>query len=126
MVFDGAKLQMKNRIESERQKQRSEAKAKAKELEANGDTKGATKKFIEAIEITPEIVSQLIAELKRLKVDYFVAPYEADAQLAYFYLQKQIDLVITEDSDLLLFGAAKVLFKMNRQGQGFEIDLQEL
>ena len=37
-----------------------------------------------------------------------------------------IDLVITEDSDLLLFGASKCLFKMDLQGKGIEIDLSNL
>jgi exonuclease 1 len=37
-----------------------------------------------------------------------------------------IDLVITEDSDLLLFGADKCLFKMDQNGKGIEIDLNEL
>ena len=55
-----------------------------------------------------------------------MAPYEADAQLAYLFKQGKIDLVITEDSDLLLFGASKVFFKMNTQGRGFEIDLGNL
>jgi exonuclease-1 len=55
-----------------------------------------------------------------------VAPYEADAQLAYLYQQKEIDLVLTEDSDLLLFGASKCFFKMDLTGKGFEIDLIDL
>lgn len=37
-----------------------------------------------------------------------VAPYEADAQLAYLAQQDFVDLVITEDSDLILYGCKKV------------------
>ena len=37
-----------------------------------------------------------------------VAPYEADAQLAYLVKEGIAHLVITEDSDLLAFGCAKV------------------
>ncbi|ETO28260.1 hypothetical protein RFI_08871 [Reticulomyxa filosa] len=47
-------------------------------------------------------------ELKQLKVEFVVAPYEADAQLAYLYHTKQISAVISEDSDLLVFGIGKV------------------
>lgn len=41
-------------------------------------------------------------------VDCIVAPYEADAQLAYLNKCGIAQLIITEDSDLLLFGCDKV------------------
>ena len=47
-----------------------------------------------------------------------VAPYEADAQLAYLEKQGIADIVITEDSDLLAFGCKKVFFKMDQNGDG--------
>ena len=42
-------------------------------------------------------------------VDCLVAPYEADAQLAYLSKAGIVQAVITEDSDLLAFGCKKVL-----------------
>jgi hypothetical protein len=51
---------MKQRVESERQKLRLEAKAKASQLLQNGDFSGACRKFIEAIEITPEMMHSFI------------------------------------------------------------------
>lgn len=53
-----------------------------------------------------------------MDVEYIVAPYEADAQLAYMYLSGRCSLVITEDSDLLAFGVKKCLFKMDANGDG--------
>lgn len=44
---------------------------------------------------------------------YVVAPYEADAQLAYLERVGIVDGIITEDSDLLVFGCKKVLFKLD-------------
>lgn len=41
-------------------------------------------------------------------VDCVVAPYEADAQLAYLSKSGLAQAVITEDSDLLAFGCKKV------------------
>jgi 5'-3' exonuclease len=41
-------------------------------------------------------------------VDCVVAPYEADAQLAYLSRTGVAQIVITEDSDLILFGCEKV------------------
>lgn len=43
-------------------------------------------------------------------VDCIVAPYEADAQLAYLNKIGVAQVVITEDSDLILFGCEKVSF----------------
>ena len=37
-----------------------------------------------------------------------MAPYEADAQLAFLAKESIVDLVITEDSDLLAFGCKRV------------------
>ena len=39
-----------------------------------------------------------------------VAPFEADAQLAYLNKEGYADVVITEDSDLLVFGCTQVIF----------------
>ena len=48
-------------------------------------------------------------------ISFMVAPYEADAQLAYLARQHYIDLIITEDSDLIAHGAPAVLYKTNKQ-----------
>ena len=42
--------------------------------------------------------------LKEKSIEFYIAPYEADAQLAHFYITGRIQAVITEDSDLLPFG----------------------
>lgn len=49
-------------------------------------------------------------ECRKLDVDCIVAPYEADAQLAFLNISGIADYVITEDSDLTLFGCKKVSF----------------
>jgi 5'-3' exonuclease len=47
-------------------------------------------------------------------LSFMVAPYEADAQLAYLANQHYIDLIITEDSDLIAHGAPYILYKSLR------------
>jgi len=42
-----------------------------------------------------------------------VAPYEADAQLAYLERVGLVDGILTEDSDLLVFGCKTVLLKLD-------------
>ena len=45
-----------------------------------------------------------------------MAPYEADPQLAYLERNNFVDGIITEDSDLLVFGCRNVLFKLDGDG----------
>jgi 5'-3' exonuclease len=49
---------------------------------------------------------------------FLVAPYEADGQLAYLQLHGHVDLVVTNDSDLLAYGPlSPVLYKIARDEQ---------
>jgi hypothetical protein len=41
-------------------------------------------------------------------VEFIVAPYEADAQMAYLAINGDVHAVITEDSDLLVYGCPRV------------------
>ena len=43
-----------------------------------------------------------------MEIDYVVAPFEADSELAFLMQNKYIDAVVTEDSDLLAFGCSQV------------------
>lgn len=65
-------------------------------------------------------------ECRKLNVQCIVAPYEADAQLAYLSKEGLVDVVITEDSDLLVFGARKVFYKMDEFGNGKLIEMKDL
>jgi exonuclease-1 len=86
----------------------------------------AQRKYAEAVDITPEMAFEFITLLKQQNVEYYVAPYEADAQLAYMFKTGRAQVVITEDSDLLIFGVKRVMFKMDKQGNGTEVDLSRL
>jgi exonuclease-1 len=46
--------------------------------------------------------------LKAAAVQFIVAPYEADAQMAYLARRGDVHAVITEDSDLLVYGCPRV------------------
>lgn len=60
----------------------------------------------------PAVVHTTLALLKRASIPFLVAPYEADTQLAFLQLKKYVDLVISEDSDLIAYGLhTPVLFK---------------
>ena len=53
-----------------------------------------------------------------MNVQYVVAPYEADAQLAWLEREGVVDGIVTEDSDLLVFGCKLVIFKVDNNGDG--------
>lgn len=126
MIFDGGKLKMKKGVEKERGKNREESRKKAQEYLAKGDEKSALRMFSMSVDITPKMAHTLILALKEINVEYYVAPYEADAQLAFLWKTGHVDVVFTEDSDLLAFGVGVCFFKMDNQGNGQEIDMQNL
>ena len=61
----------------------------------------------------------MIKELIAHNISYIVAPYEADAELAYLSRMNLVDFVISDDSDLIAFGCPKILFKLNFNGVEF-------
>uniref|UniRef100_A0A1J3ECC0 Exonuclease 1 n=1 Tax=Noccaea caerulescens TaxID=107243 RepID=A0A1J3ECC0_NOCCA len=83
-----------------------------------------------AVSVTSSMAHQLVQVLKSENVEFIVAPYEADAQLAYLSSleleQGGIAAVITEDSDLLAYGCKAVIFKMDRYGKGEELILDNV
>jgi exonuclease-1 len=60
---------------------------------------------------------EMIEELKAAGIPYVVAPYEADSQLAYLEQQGLINGVLSEDSDLLVFGVRCLLTKLDQYGE---------
>ncbi|GLD98597.1 hypothetical protein PINS_up007314 [Pythium insidiosum] len=86
----------------------------------------ARKCFSRAADVSPFMAHRVIQRLKAMGVKYVVAPYEADAQLAFLVRAGLVDGVITEDSDCLPFGCGKVLFKMDRDGVAQEVQTANL
>nr|CAG8475644.1 1840_t:CDS:10 [Entrophospora candida] len=132
LVFDGGYLPAKEFTEKKREMLRLEYRRLGEECIKKGKVLEAKEYFLRSFDITPEIAHQLILALRNAKVDYVVAPYEADAQLAYLEKKKKISAIITEDSDLLVFGCNKVIYKLDQYGNGVEIsrdrfgDVEEL
>jgi 5'-3' exonuclease len=79
MVFDGGKLQMKTGVEEDRQKNRLKYKEMAREYLKDGDEEQAMKLYGMSIDITPRIAQKVIKALQVIGIEYYVAPYEADA-----------------------------------------------
>lgn len=121
LVFDGDYLPSKAGTEVDRAKRREESKKKGLELYHNNKPSQAHLELQKAVEVTPTMARELIDELKKLDVQYVVAPYEADAQLIYLEKKGLIQGMLSEDSDLLVFGACRLLTKLDQYGDCTEI-----
>ena len=62
--------------------------------------------------------------LKTKNIDFIVAPYESDSQLAKLKFLGIVDAVVTEDSDLLVYGI-NTIFKLTEEGECDYIDLSK-
>ena len=122
LVFDGDYLPSKSKIEVDRAKRREESKSKGMELYRLNRPSQAHMEFQKAVDVTPEMARQLIEELKKIGVKYVVAPYEADAQLVYLERKGVLQGMISEDSDLLVFGAKRLLTKLDQYGECVEVN----
>ncbi|KAF1743867.1 hypothetical protein MXB_3655 [Myxobolus squamalis] len=120
LVFDGATYSAKAGKEKERKqlqltiyfRKRAKYEEMGHELYTKGDVKQAIQCYQKCIDVTPKMAAEIIRECKNLNVSCIVAPYEADAQIAYLYKKGVIHACISEDSDLLVFGCEKVIYKM--------------
>lgn len=120
-VFDGAPLPAKSATEVARRQAREEA---ARMAAVAGST---AKRLCGAVDITPEMASACIEQFGPLGVRCIVAPCEADAQLAFLAHSGRVDVVVSEDVDLLAFGCPRVLFGLDvRRGCGQEVRLADI
>ena len=121
LVFDGDNLPSKSGTEVDRHQRRQESKKLGLELQRKGRMADAYQELSKAVDVTPYMARQLIEELKKMSVQYVVAPYEADAQLVYLEREGVINGIISEDSDMLVFGAKRLISKLDQHGDCIEI-----
>ncbi|KAL8437125.1 hypothetical protein Efla_007096 [Eimeria flavescens] len=123
IVFDGSRIDVKSGEDEKRRLRRESAKREALELLERKrknlpvDYKELMSRCSQSISITPAMVDKVIAACRELGIRCLVAPYEADAQLAYLSRTNQIHSAISEDSDLLAYGCKRVMLKMDKDGK---------
>jgi len=129
IVFDGAKMPAKAKEDARRQEIREASRKEALELmERRGhgeyvDEVAIARKCEGAIKVTSKMISRLQGALLELSIHFLVAPYEADAQLAYMCRIGWVHAVISDDSDLLAYGCPNTIFKLDKYGEGENICL---
>ncbi|NXJ22642.1 EXO1 Exonuclease, partial [Dicrurus megarhynchus] len=126
LVFDGCTLPSKKEVEKARREKRQANLLKGKQLLQEGRLAEARECFGRSVNITHAMAHEVIKAARSQGVDCIVAPYEADAQLAYLNKTGMVQAIITEDSDLLAFGCKKVFLKIDKFGNGLEIDQARL
>lgn len=118
MVFDGCAMPAKKDTNDERGRLRAQHHARGMAHAQDGNRSAATDCFQAAIRITPQMTRSLQKKLHEAGVQFIVAPYEADVQLAYLSIHGHVDAVVTEDSDLVVYGAKRIFLKMDKHGAG--------
>ncbi|KAM9017909.1 exonuclease 1 isoform 1-T1 [Ara ararauna] len=126
LVFDGCTLPSKMEVEKARREKRKASLLKGKQLLQEGRLSEARECFGRSLNVTHAMAHEVIKAARARGVDCIVAPYEADAQLAYLNKTGIVQAIITEDSDLLAFGCKKVFLKIDKFGNGLEIDQARL
>ncbi|KAH0267643.1 PIN domain-like protein, partial [Aureobasidium melanogenum] len=117
LVFDGDYLPSKSGTEKDRAARRRDSKVKGLEYLRLGKASQAQAELQKSIDVTPEMARQLIDELRKLNLPYIVAPYEADSQMVYLERCGLVHGIVSEDSDLLVFGARCLLTKLDQYGE---------
>ncbi|NWX22023.1 EXO1 Exonuclease, partial [Aegotheles bennettii] len=126
LVFDGCTLPSKKEVEKARREKRQANLLKGKQLLQEGRLSEARECFGRSVNVTHVMAHEVIKAARARRIDCIVAPYEADAQLAYLNRTGMVQAIITEDSDLLAFGCKKVFLKIDKFGNGLEIDQARL
>ncbi|KAK6205445.1 exonuclease [Scheffersomyces amazonensis] len=120
-VFDGAALPTKADTATERRNRRIEARHKAEEYEKSNKSKLAWKEYMKAACVTSQMAKSLMVEFDNHNIKYIVAPYEADPQMVYLEKIGLVDGILSEDSDLLVFGCNRLITKLKDDGDCVEI-----
>ena len=70
---------MKSGVDNKRRERREECLSKALELHKKKKNAEAHKFFIQSVSISKEMVHTYLRLLRSMKIEFYIAPYEADA-----------------------------------------------
>jgi exonuclease 1 len=103
LVFDGANLPAKAKTEQSRASSRSKNLELGLQHLEKGEAANGRAFLAKSVDVTPRMAAQLIRVCRtcRPMVKCVVAPYEADAQLAFLSRNNIVDAIVTEDSDCI-------------------------
>lgn len=111
-VFDGHDLKCKSFTSEKRAKKRKyylkkASKESSSDEEDDYEKIGTYERYSQPI---PESLFYSILDfLKYRNKKIMVAPYESDSQLAFLYHQKEVDYVVSEDSDMFVYDVRRII-----------------
>ncbi len=110
-VFDGRRPPCKSVPGRQDAREKSYAAAwQMSEEDADENWNVFTKLLRRSLRVTWSMVQCAMEFLSTRKIEYLVAPFEADSQLAQLQRSSAIDVIVTEDGDLAILATGKVLF----------------
>lgn len=116
-VFDGIPPVLKEKEQQRRRQAKEEAQVKYEEAQQAEDLDGMRKYSARLTRLTPEMVSEAQKLLSAMGVPYVVAPSEAEAQAAHMVSNGDCYAVATQDADVFMFGALRVIRNLSILGK---------
>ncbi|KAI2501166.1 5'-3' exodeoxyribonuclease [Fragilaria crotonensis] len=129
VILDGASPPIKNReckLRRERKRKAEVERDSAVGRDKTLELRVRSAKVAGAGSSQGAIVEELLQVFRENQIAFIVSPYEADGQLAYLSQSGMVDLVITEDSDLLCHDVQTILFKYDSNGRGLLVQRHDL
>lgn len=115
-VFDGFHLKAKADTEKLRSINKKKNKDLGQQMAIDGEENEARKYFGRSLVLRSRMIDLFIDILQCLDIEFLIAPYEADAQMAYMVKVGLADFAISEDSDLIVYGCPIVALKLGLNG----------
>ena len=119
MVFDGPSHPLKADTRKERAKQQERANARLQELvEQSAPYEDVVKASRVAARVTPEMLSVLRVALEACGIDVAIARHDAESCCAAMCAAGEAWAVASEDSDVMVFGAPRIVRHLTRNDTG--------
>ena len=125
-VFDGKPVDLKLETSAKRSEIRDAAAKLFEEAKAKGDDEAARKYAQRASKVTKEVVESSKELLTLLGMPIIQAHHDGEAQASYMCKQGQVDAVVSQDWDCLLFGAPILIRNLTSSAEPQEIILKDV
>jgi flap endonuclease-1 len=125
-VFDGKPIELKQETSEKRSKIRDAAALLYEEAVEKGDLALARKYAQRASRVTKEIIESSKELLTLLGMPIVQAYHDGEAQASYMCKQGQVDAVVSQDWDCLLFGAPILIRNLTSSAEPQEIVLKDV
>lgn len=116
-VFDGKPHPLKKGILEERRLRKEIAQREWEKALKNGNLEKARMKAQQTSKLTNEMVNQTKKLLDLMGIAYIQAPGEGEAQASYMCIVGDVDYVLSQDYDSLLFGCPRLVRNISIGGR---------